>query len=181
MKRLDRVSGNQLFFKCENFQKTGAFKFRGAVNAIAHLTEAERHHGVVTHSSGNHAQALAKAAALHDIPAYVVMPSTAPIVKKNAVLGYGGRVTECEPTLEARLTTCEAVRQQTGATVIPPFDHPHIIAGQATCAREFLEEVPNLDVLIAPIGGGGLISGTCVSAPRPSIPGGGNRRRTSRC
>lgn len=158
------MAGHQLFFKCENFQKTGAFKFRGAMNALSYLTPDQLRKGVVTHSSGNHAQALARAAALFDTTAHIVMPSNAPTVKKNAVICYGGIVTECEPNLPARLATCERIQQQTGAMLIPPFNHPHIIAGQGTCAMEFLHQVPQLDYLVVPIGGGGLISGTCISA-----------------
>ena len=167
------MSGHQLFFKCENFQKTGAFKFRGAINAISQLPPEQREKGVVTHSSGNHAQALSRAAALFGIPAYIVMPSNAPRVKKNAVICYGGKITECEPNLDARLTTSAAVQEETGATMVPPFNHPSVIAGQGTCAMEFLQQVPHLDYIIAPIGGGGLVSGTCVSvqgiAPRVQV------------
>jgi threonine dehydratase/serine racemase len=161
---LNSMAGHQFFFKCENFQKTGAFKFRGAVNALSYLTPEQLRNGVVTHSSGNHAQALARAAALFETTAHIVMPSNAPIVKKNAVICYGGIVTECEPNLPARLETSERIQQETGATMIPPFNHPHVIAGQGTCALEFLQQVPHLDYLVVPIGGGGLISGTCISA-----------------
>ncbi len=161
---LNEMTGHQLFFKCENFQKTGAFKFRGAINAISNLAPEQRKQGVVTHSSGNHAQALARAASLFEIPSYIVMPSSAPTVKKNAVICYGGKVTECEPNLDARLSTSAQVQQETGATMVPPFNHPDVIAGQGTCTLEFLQQVPHLDLIVAPIGGGGLISGTCVAA-----------------
>lgn len=162
-KTLDSMTGHTLFFKCENLQKTGAFKFRGAINALSQLTPDELKRGVVTHSSGNHAAALAHAAALFETQAYIVMPSLAPVAKKKAVICYGGIVTECEPNLPARLSTSEQIQKETGATMIPPFNHPHVIAGQGTCAMEFYEQVPQLDYIVAPIGGGGLISGTCVT------------------
>lgn len=161
---LNRMAGNvELFFKCENFQKVGAFKFRGACNAVYSLTDEQAPKGVVTHSSGNHAQALALAASKRGIDAHIVMPSNAPVVKKDAVIGYGARVVECEPTLEARETTAASVQQQFGSTFIHPYDHPDVIAGQGTAALELLEEVDKLDVVIAPVGGGGLISGTCLA------------------
>ncbi len=165
---LDRFAGHQLFFKCENFQKTGSFKFRGALNAISHLSDDQRSRGVVTHSSGNHAQALAAAAALFGIKSHIVMPSNSAEVKKAAVAGYGGAITECEPTLEARESKAAVVATETGATMIPPFNHPYVIAGQGTCAMEFLQQVPNLDFVIAPVGGGGLISGTCITVKATS-------------
>ena len=161
---LGRLAGRELFFKCENFQKAGAFKFRGACNAIARLDPAAAAKGVVTHSSGNHAQALALAAKLRGIPAYIVMPRTASPVKRRATEGYGAEVVECEPTLEARESTAAEVQSRTGATLIPPYDHPDVIAGQGTAALELLEEVPDLDAVVAPVGGGGLLAGTCAAA-----------------
>jgi threonine dehydratase len=161
---IDDRMGTNVFFKCENLQKTGAFKFRGAINAVAQLSAEELKRGVVTHSSGNHAAALASAARNFGAKAYIVMPSNSSAIKKEAVKSYGGHITECEPTLDARLEVATRVQQETGAVMIPPFDHPHIIAGQATCAFEFLQQVPQLDAIIAPVGGGGLMSGTCISA-----------------
>jgi threonine dehydratase len=163
--------GVNLFFKCENLQKSGAFKFRGAVNAISQLTPSELKRGVVTHSSGNHAGALALAAKLFGTAAYVVMPSNSTAIKKAAVKSYGGKITECKPTLEARLSGAAKIQKETGAVLIPPFNHPHVIAGQGTCALEFLTDHPELDVIVAPVGGGGLMSGTCISARalRPEI------------
>lgn len=161
---LDEQVGAQVFLKCENLQKVGAFKFRGASNAVWSLSDKEATHGVVTHSSGNHAQALALAARMRGIPAYIVMPDNAPQVKKNAVAGYGGRITFCEPTLEARESTMERIRLDTGATVVHPYDDERVIAGQGTAALEFLEDIPDLDVVIAPVGGGGLLSGTSIAA-----------------
>jgi threonine dehydratase/serine racemase len=161
---LDRLAGCHLFFKCENFQKVGAFKFRGACNAVMRLGADVAARGVVTHSSGNHAQALALAAKLRGIPAHIVMPSNASPVKRRAVEGYGGRVIECEPTLAARESTAAAVLAETSGTLIPPYDHPDVIAGQGTVALELLEQVPGLDALIAPVGGGGLVAGICVAA-----------------
>jgi threonine dehydratase/serine racemase len=161
---LDRLAGRRLFFKCEHLQKAGAFKFRGALNAVLRLPEDVAFRGVVTHSSGNHAQALALAARLRGIPAHIVMPSTAQAVKRRAVEEYGGRVVLCEPTLQAREATAAAVQAQTGATLIHPYDHPDVIAGQGTVALELLEQVPDLDAIITPVGGGGLLSGVCVAA-----------------
>jgi threonine dehydratase/serine racemase len=161
---LDQLSGRRLFFKCENLQKVGAFKYRGATNAVRRLTDAEAARGVVTHSSGNHAQALALAARVRGVPAYIVMPKTAPAVKKAAVEGYGGQVTLCEPNLADRERTANEVMAKTGATLIPPFDHVDVIAGQGTAALELLEDVPDLDAIITPVGGGGLLSGCCVAA-----------------
>ncbi len=161
---LDRQVGTRVFMKCENLQKVGAFKFRGASNAVWSLTDEEAMSGVCTHSSGNHAQALALAARMRGIPAYIVMPDNAPQVKKNAVAGYGGRITFCEPTLEARESTMERIRLNTGATVVHPYDDERVIAGQGTAALELLEEIPDLDVVIAPVGGGGLLSGTSIAA-----------------
>ncbi len=161
---LDQLAQRSLFFKCENLQKVGAFKFRGACNAVLKLPLEQAKRGVVTHSSGNHAQALALAAKLRQIPAHIIMPSNSSEVKKNAVRGYGGRIIECEPTLEARETTAEQVLQETGGVFIHPYDNADIIAGQGTAALELLEEVPDLDAIIAPVGGGGLLSGTCIAA-----------------
>lgn len=161
---LDALAERRLFFKCEQLQKGGAFKFRGACNAVRLLPDAVAARGVATHSSGNHAQALALAARLRGIPATVVMPRGAPRVKRGAVVGYGARVLECPPTLEARETTLAEVVRRTGAAFVPPYDHPHVIAGQGTVALELLEQVPELDALVAPVGGGGLVSGLCVAA-----------------
>ena len=161
---LDRLAGKSLFLKCENLQKVGAFKFRGACNAVAQLDPATASRGVVTHSSGNHAQALALAAREKNIPAYIVMPRTAPGVKRRAVEGYGGKVFPCEPNLAAREAEANRVLQETGATLIPPFDHPHVMAGQGTIVLEMLEQTPHLDAIIAPVGGGGLIAGLCIAA-----------------
>ena len=161
---LNQQVGAQVFLKCENFQKVGAFKFRGACNAAYALPDEEAALGVCTHSSGNHAQALALAAKMCGIPAYIVMPNNAPSVKKNAVAGYGGQITFCEPTLEARESTLEGIRLDTGASVIHPYDNERVIAGQGTAALELLEDVPDLDVIIATVGGGGLLSGTAITA-----------------
>jgi len=161
---LDRLAGCSLFFKCEHLQKAGAFKFRGACNAVAKLAPESAERGVVTHSSGNHAQALALAARLRGLPAHIVMPRNASPVKRRAVEEYGGRVIECEPTLAARETTAAAVLAETGGTLIPPYNHPDVIAGQGTTALELLDQVPGLDVLVAPVGGGGLIAGLCIAA-----------------
>jgi threonine dehydratase len=161
---LNKQVGAQIFLKCENMQKVGAFKFRGACNAVYSLTDEEAARGVCTHSSGNHAQALALAAKIRGIPAYIVMPNNAPSVKKNAVAGYGGLITFCEPTLEARESMMERIRLDTGANVVHPYNDARVIAGQGTAALELLEDVPNLDVIIAPVGGGGLLSGTAIAA-----------------
>lgn len=161
---LDRLAGRSLFFKCEHLQKVGAFKFRGACNAVMQLGDAEAARGVVTHSSGNHAQALALAAKLRGVSAHIVMPSNASPVKRRAVEGYGARVVECEPTLVARVTTAAEVIAQTGATLIHPYDDPRVIAGQGTAALELLAAAPELDAIIAPVGGGGLLSGSCIAA-----------------
>ena len=167
---LDRLAGRRLFFKCENLQKVGAFKYRGATNAVLKLTDAEAAKGVVTHSSGNHAQALALAARVRGIPAYIVMPKTAPAVKRAAVEGYGGQVTLCEPNLAAREEAAARLVKETGAALIPPFDHVDVIAGQGTVALELLEDVPDLDAIITPVGGGGLLAG-CTVAARGVKPG----------
>lgn len=161
--QVDKLAGARLFFKCENFQKVGAFKFRGATNAVIRLTEEQRRGGVVTHSSGNHAAALAHAAVLRGVKAYIVMPSTAPEVKKRAVADYGAEITFCEPTLKAREAAAANIIARTGATLIHPFDNFDIIAGQGTAAMEMLHEYPEPDVVIAPVGGGGLLSGTSIT------------------
>jgi threonine dehydratase/serine racemase len=168
---LDKLAGRRIYFKCENLQKIGAFKYRGATNAVRNLSDAAAARGVVTHSSGNHAQALALAARVRGIPAYIVMPKTAPAVKKVAVECYGGIITLCEPTLAAREEAASALVARTGATLIPPFDHVDVIAGQGTAALELLEDVPDLDAIVTPVGGGGLLSGCCIAAKgiRPAI------------
>ena len=162
-KTLDQLAGRKLFFKCENFQKVGAFKFRGGWNAISMLSDKDAEKGVCTHSSGNHAQAVAYSAQKKRIPAYIVMPNNSPNVKLEAVRGYGANVTLCEPTLEARKTTLEEIAEKTGAAVIHPFNNPNVIAGQGTAALELIEDIGELDAVIAPIGGGGLMSGTCIT------------------
>ena len=159
-KLLNELFGCELFFKCENFQKVGAFKFRGATNAVLSLTPEEKRRGVVTHSSGNHAAALALAARLNGVKANIVMPETAPVVKKNAVAGYGAVITFCEPTLEAREETTRMIMEKTGATLIHPYDNFNVICGQGTAALELLDEKDDLDIVVAPVGGGGLLSGT---------------------
>lgn len=161
---LDARAGRGVYFKCENLQKTGSFKYRGATNAVQALDDATAARGVVTHSSGNHAQALALAARVRGIDAHIVMPRTASPVKRDAVLGYGGRVTECEPNLADRERAAAELVAATGGTLIPPFDHIDVIAGQGTCALEMLEDYPHLDALIAPVGGGGLLSGFSLAA-----------------
>jgi threonine dehydratase len=160
---LEKIIGSHLFFKCENFQKVGAFKFRGATNAVFSLSGAEAARGVVTHSSGNHAAALALAAMNRGITARIVMPSNAPQVKKDAVKNYGGIITFCEPTLKARESTAAKIIEETGATMIHPYNNYRIIAGAGTAALELLEEVPDLDYILAPVGGGGLLSGTALA------------------
>jgi threonine dehydratase len=160
---LDGLSGAALFFKCENLQKVGAFKARGATNAVWCLDENQARRGVVTHSSGNHAAALAWAASIRGVPAHIVMPRTAPEIKKRAVAGYGGRITECEPTLADREATAARVVEQTGAVLVHPFDNYCIIAAQATAAIELYQEVGSLDWLLVPVGGGGLASGSALA------------------
>ncbi len=160
---IDERTGSRVFMKCENFQRVGAFKFRGACNAVFSLRDEDLKNGVVCHSSGNHAQALALAARIRGTRAHIVMPSNSPGVKKAAVAGYGGIITLCEPTLAARESTQARVIEHTGATEVHPFNNPFIIAGQGTAALELLEEVPDLDVVIAPVGGGGLLSGTSLA------------------
>lgn len=163
-KKVNERTGGQLFFKCENFQKVGAFKFRGATHAVGNLSDEKAAQGVATHSSGNHAQAVALAAKQRGIPAHIVMPENAPKVKVNAVRDYGANITFSESTQEARETTLEKVIAQTGATFIHPYDNPDIITGQGSSAIELLEDQPDLDMIFAPIGGGGLISGTAIAA-----------------
>ena len=160
---LNRKSGAQLFFKCENFQRAGAFKMRGAANAVLSLSDTDRAKGVATHSSGNHGQALAKAAQSVGIPAYIVMPRTAPEVKKRAVAEYGAEIIFCEPTLQAREDTLNQVIDRTGATFVHPYNNEQVITGQATAALELIEDTVDLDVVMAPVGGGGLLSGTALS------------------
>jgi threonine dehydratase len=168
---LDEVAGAHLFFKCENLQQGGAFKIRGATNAIFSLSDAEAARGVVTHSSGNHAAAVALAARRRGIHAWVVMPSNVAEVKRRAVERYGGEISLCEPTLRAREETAAKIIARTGAVMIHPFDDDRIIAGQATAALELLEDVPDLDFILAPVSGGGLLSGTALAAKalRPGI------------
>ena len=160
---LNELTGAELFFKCENFQKAGAFKVRGASNAVFGLQEDQLAKGVATHSSGNHALSLSYAAGRRGIPCSVVMPRTAPQAKKDAVRGYGGRIVECEPSTSSREAVFAQVQAETGADFVHPYNDPRVIAGQATCSRELLEQVPGLDAVIAPIGGGGMISGTCLT------------------
>ncbi len=169
--RLDEASGGSLFFKSENFQKIGAFKARGATNAVFSLDDATAQHGVATHSSGNHGAAVARAAKLRGIPAHIIMPSNSTKVKIRAVESYGARVVFCEPTEEARGAVCADVMTKTGATLIHSFENPDVIAGQGTAAVELLEDVPDLDLVMCPIGGGGLLAGTAVAAKsmRPKI------------
>lgn len=161
---INQIVGAELFFKCENFQKVGAFKFRGACNSVLALSDEEAKKGVCTHSSGNHAAALALAAGMRGIPAYIVMPENAPEIKKKAVAGYGARITFCEPTLVARESTLKMVAAETGATEIHPYNYFNVICGQGTAAKELIEETGQLDILMAPVGGGGLLSGTAISA-----------------
>ena len=162
-KSLNSILECKLYFKCENLQKVGAFKYRGASLAVQSLPKADVKKGVATHSSGNHAAALALAAKTRNIPAYIVMPRTAPRIKKIAVEGYGAKIVFCEPTLDAREKELAKVVAQTGATFVHPYDNYTVIAGQATCAKEVFEELGELDYLISPVGGGGLLSGTCLS------------------
>jgi threonine dehydratase len=168
---LNRLTGAQLFFKCDNFQKTGSFKIRGAANSILSLTEEEARRGIVTLSSGNHAAAVSCAAAWRGIRAWIVMPKGSAKVKCDAVEGYGGKIVFCEPTISARKAMAEKVLAETGGLLVHPYDDDRIIAGQATAAKELLEEVPNLDAVLTPVSGGGLLSGTCLSSRhmRPQI------------
>lgn len=161
---INEICKAELFFKCENFQKVGAFKFRGATNAVLSLTDEEASKGVATHSSGNHAQALALAARMRGIPAYIVMPDNSPQVKKDAVAGYGAVITYCEPNLEARETNLDRIVNETGATFIHPYNNEKVIAGQGTSALELYREVNNLEYLITPVGGGGLLSGSLLTS-----------------
>jgi threonine dehydratase len=160
---LNELTGAQLFFKCENFQKAGAFKVRGASNAVFGLSDEQAARGVATHSSGNHALSLSYAAGRRGIPCHVVMPRTAPQAKKDAVRGYGGIITECEPSTTSREEVFARVQEETGAEFVHPYNDPRVIAGQATCSAELIEHVEGLEAVIAPIGGGGMVSGTCLT------------------
>ncbi|MGX1498460.1 beta-hydroxyaspartate dehydratase BhcB [Roseibium aggregatum] len=160
---LNELTGAELFFKCENFQKAGAFKVRGASNAVFGLDEETAKAGVATHSSGNHALSLSYAAGRRGIPCHVVMPRTAPQAKKDAVRGYGGIITECEPSTSSREAVFAEVEARTGAEFVHPYNDPRVIAGQGTCSKELLEQTDGLDAVIAPIGGGGMVSGTCLT------------------
>ena len=160
---LNELTGAELFFKCENFQEPGAFKVRGAANAVFGLDEPQAARGVATHSSGNHASCLSYAAMLRGIPCNVVMPRTAPQAKKDTVRRYGGRLTECEPSTSSRKETFAKVQAETGGDFVHPYNDPRVIAGQGTCAKEFVEQTDGLDMVVAPIGGGGMISGTCLT------------------
>jgi threonine dehydratase len=168
---LDAMTGASLFFKCENLQKTGSFKIRGATNAIFSLSDEEASRGIVTQSSGNHGAAVACAAAWRGVPAYVVMPKNAPQVKVRAIEAYGGKITLCEPKVSSRNEVCARVQAETGAVLVHPYDNDQIIAGQATAAKELLEDVHDLDALFTPVSGGGLLSGSCLGAKslRPNI------------
>jgi threonine dehydratase len=168
---LDAMAGARLFFKCENLQKTGSFKIRGASNAILSLTEEQAARGIVTQSSGNHGAAVACAAGWRGVPAFIVMPKNAPRVKVRAIEAYGGKITFCEPKVSSRNEVCARIQSETGAVLVHPFDNDQIIAGQATAAKELLEEIPDLDAVFAPVSGGGLLSGTCLGAKgmRPGV------------
>ena len=161
---LDTLAGAHFFFKCENLQKTGSFKIRGAANSILSLSSEQAARGIVTQSSGNHGAAVACAAAWRGVPAYIVMPKNAPRVKIQAIQVYGGKITFCEPKVSSRKEVCDRVQEETGAYLVHPYDDDRIIAGQATAAKEFLEEIPDLDAVFAPVSGGGLLSGTCLGA-----------------
>ena len=163
-KSINELYGLDLYFKCENFQKIGAFKIRGGMNASLQLTKAQLEKGVATHSSGNHAQALAFASKMLGIKAYIVMPESSPQVKVNAVKGYGAEVTICASNQAARESTLEAIVERTGATFIHPYDNDEVITGQATCVKEIIEAIPAIDIVVTPVGGGGLLSGTCLGA-----------------
>ena len=160
---LNELTGTELFFKCENLQKAGAFKARGASNAVFGLNDAQTAKGVATHSSGNHGTCLSYAAGRRGIPCTVVMPRTSPQAKKDAVRGYGGKVVECEPSTSSREAVFAEVVAETGAEFVHPYNDPRVIAGQATCSKELVEQVAHLDAVIAPIGGGGMVSGTCLT------------------
>lgn len=162
--KLNALAGAELFFKCENFQKIGAFKARGAINFALQLSNEELQNGLCTHSSGNHAQAVSLAAQLLNTIAYIVMPETAPEVKVLATKGYGAKITFCAPNLPAREETLRKVQQETNAVFIPPYNHEWIIEGQATCAKEVFKELDNLDYLVSPVGGGGLLAGSALAA-----------------
>ena len=163
-KSINEIYGLDLYFKCENFQKIGAFKIRGGMNACLQLTNEQLEKGVATHSSGNHAQALAFASKMLGIKAYIVMPESSPQVKVNAVKGYGAEVTICASNQAARESTLEAIVERTGATFIHPYDNDEVITGQATCVKEIIEAIPDVDIVVTPVGGGGLLSGTCLGA-----------------
>lgn len=163
-KSINEQYGLDLYFKCENFQKIGAFKIRGGMNASLQLTTEQLSKGVATHSSGNHAQALAFAAKMLGVKAYIVMPESSPQVKVNAVRGYGAEVTICASNQIARETTLQEIVDNTGATFIHPYDNDEVITGQATCVKEMIETMPDLDMVVTPVGGGGLLSGTCLGA-----------------
>jgi threonine dehydratase len=163
-KSINALYGLDLYFKCENFQKIGAFKIRGGMNASLQLTKAQLEKGVATHSSGNHAQALAFASKMLGIKAYIVMPESSPQVKVNAVKGYGAEVTICASNQAARESTLQAIVDKTGATFIHPYDNDEVITGQATCVKEIIEAMPDVDIVVTPVGGGGLLSGTCLGA-----------------
>ena len=160
---INKITGGNLFFKCENFQKVGAFKFRGACNAVFSLSEEDARKGVATHSSGNHAAALALAARMRGIAAHIVMPVNSPEIKKKAVAGYGAKITFCEPTLQARESTLKKIVAETGATEINPYNNFFVIAGQGTAAKEMIEDFGDFDIIMAPVGGGGLLGGTAIS------------------
>ncbi|MBT53043.1 MAG: serine dehydratase [Mameliella sp.] len=160
---LNELTGAQLFFKCENFQEPGAFKVRGAANAVFGLNEDQAKKGVATHSSGNHASCLSYAAMRRGIPCNVVMPRTAPQAKKDTVRRYGGNITECDPSTSSREATFAQVQAATGGDFVHPYNDPRVIAGQGTCAKEFMEQTDGMDMVVAPIGGGGMISGTCLT------------------
>lgn len=161
---INKIAGTELYFKCENLQKIGAFKIRGGMNAALSLSAEKLSNGLATHSSGNHAQAIAYAAKALGVKAFIVMPSNSPAVKVNAVKGYGAEITFCEPNQAARESTVQKIISETGAAFIHPYDDDRVITGQATCAKELIEEVPGLNVIIAPVGGGGLLSGTSLAA-----------------
>ncbi|WP_347839837.1 pyridoxal-phosphate dependent enzyme [uncultured Draconibacterium sp.] len=161
---INKIVGAELYFKCENLQKVGAFKFRGACNAVFSLSEEEAQKGVATHSSGNHAAALALAARMRGIDAHIVMPENSPEIKKKAVAGYGAKITFCKPTLQARESTLAKVIEETGATEIHPYNNFYVIAGQGTATKELIEDKGKFDIIIAPVGGGGLLSGTAISS-----------------
>jgi threonine dehydratase len=163
-KSINALYGLDLYFKCENFQKIGAFKIRGGMNASLQLTKAQLEKGIATHSSGNHAQALAFASKMLGIKAYIVMPESSPQVKVNAVRGYGAEVTICASNQAARESTLQDIVDKTGATFIHPYDNDEVITGQATCVKEIIEAMPDIDIVVTPVGGGGLLSGTCLGA-----------------